>query len=241
MKSLFVIAAAVTAASAASADPVVFNTLENGSFTGTGGSNGGTVYVGDVFDGSDYVGANVAVDFTPSAASLTTQINGTNSLQVTPNAGATYDGLLDLNTQQLFDVGGFSSRQQIDTAVLSFDVLKTSGTSDGDYNLIRFIANTDGTDGDSFSFDGDDDVFVTNTTGDGFQRVSVDITSLLDRLDPAVNPGYSSLRLLANRSGTTTGGFVFDNFAIDLTPIPEPTSVFAGLGGLCLLGMRRRR
>ena len=224
---LFTLLAATAVSGSASAALVINDldgTVEN---TGNGPQNGGLLV-------NSSVGPAVRADFdfTQAAATVVGSFDGSAAaVNLVPGATATYDGLLDLNYQALLNAGLDTSN-----AVLSFDYEGSATLSDGGYNGIVIIANTDGTDGNSYN-QGANGVYFGSGPISGTASIAFD--DLVSILDPAVNPNYSALRLLANKDAGSTLDITIDNIAISV--VPEPASLaLVGLGGLATLRRRSR-
>lgn len=93
-------------------------------------------------------------------------------------------------------------------------------------------------------YDGLNDQVVPANTNTGFQRVSIDLTSLVNQLN-TITPGYSasiddqSTVVIRFDDWELNDAMSIDNLLITGTAIPEPSAAL--LGGVALLGLLRRR
>ena len=231
LKSLTALAAGAFLASTASANIIVVNDFEAGATNTGGGPNNGGLQFFSV--GQPSFTGNA--DFTPATATSVPGLNGsTLAGNFVVGLGPTYDGILDIPSNELQSAGVVFTDPSLITTI-SFDYELGESTTTDSYNGIVGIANTDNTDGNSYS-QGANGFYFGSGAASG--TASFEITDLLAALDPAVNPGYSSLRLLSNKDGNSSVDITLDN--ITITQVPEPASLaLVSAGALAML--RRRK
>ncbi|MEM8873676.1 MAG: PEP-CTERM sorting domain-containing protein [Planctomycetota bacterium] len=99
--------------------------------------------------------------------------------------------------------------------------------------------------------EGDDDnwsLFAFNEGDTILESATPVLTGTAQLWDADTNFGPGAIRFVENEPGTLAGttSFTFDEFRVGTTfesvvPIPEPTAALSVLGGLGMLGMRRRQ
>ena len=241
MKKLLLTGCLALVATAAQAAPVLINDFEGTVSNAGGGPNNSGL---SVESGSG--GVRGDFDFTPATATVVGGLGGSaTAVNLVPGATSTYDGLVDFNTANLFAAVGLDP-STFDTGagdqfLVSFDY-DLNATTDA-YNGIVGIANTDNTDGNNFNQGANGFYFGT---GPASGSTTIDFSDLVALLDPAINPGYSSLRLLANKDAASTLDLTIDNVTAEFIPgavaIPEPSALaaLALVGGVVATRRRRR-
>lgn len=218
-----------------SGDVVMSNDFEGGlAATGSGSFNGSQQFIGGA-PGS-FTG-----DLSFSSATFTAA-GGLGGSATAGNfavgTGSTYDGMWDIGVAELAAAGFIFNDPSLTTTV-TYDFEVGASTVTNSYNGIVGIANTDGTDGNTFGQGANGHYFPSGASSG---TATIDVTDLLALLDPAVNPSYTNLRLQSNKDTDSVLNITIDNIVVtQVQAVPEPSSAALALFGLVGLGIRRRR
>lgn len=224
----------VSAVANAATTTILVNDFEGAQTTDGGGPNNG----GLAINSTTSPGVRADFDFTTAVASSVAGLGGSaTAVQLDLGLGPTFDGLFDLPSADIFSAQPMLLSPSLTSAVLTFDYSILGSTNTDIYNELRVIANTDNTDGNTFDIGAS---LFPIATGAASGTASLDFTDLVAFLDPSVNPGYSTLRLLSNKDAASSIGIVIDNVRLTTTAIPEPSAALV-LGAIGIGYVVRRR
>ena len=230
-RNLISICAVLFATVHASAAIVVVNDFEGGTTPSGGTNNGGLQFV----SGST-PGVNADAGYSSGIVTSSAGIGSASGVNFVPTVTGTYEGLFDFSWTGLKNAG-----IDLSNPIIYFDLQGTAGNAGG-YNQIVAIANTDGTDQNSFNQGNGVDLPVGDFSG----TFQIDLTNLLQYLEPTtINPNYANILLLNNKGNGSTTNIVLDNFAIQTAAVavPEPSALLflAAVAGAGLVVRRGRK
>lgn len=196
-----------------SADTVVVSDFEGGTKTGGGSNNDALEFLSSATPG--VTGTTGFANTSPTkAVKGLGESKGAAQVVVAATDSNSYLGVMDFGAGELAAGGIVFDDAKLKT-VVTFDYVNNGGAA-GEYKELLFVANTDDKDGNHYEPSDSALNFDLNTAEES-GTASIDITNLLPFLNPAVNPDYSNLRIVSNKSAAAELDITIDNLKVTQT------------------------